>query len=101
MSEPTIQDIGRRYRSRIERATKAAYRDAYALNKTAEMDVKALTALVHELNLVIADMVLDAKSHRKIAEIVADEILDAAVNGPHDQPIARMDGSRLVPRVTR
>ncbi len=29
MSEPTIQDIGRRYRSRIERATKAAYRDAY------------------------------------------------------------------------
>ena len=28
-SKPTIDDIGRRYRSRIERATKAAYRDAY------------------------------------------------------------------------
>ncbi len=31
MSEaaPTIPDLGRRSRSRIERATKAAYRDAY------------------------------------------------------------------------
>jgi hypothetical protein len=41
MSEPTIHDIGRRYRSRIERATKAAYRDAYALNKTAELESEA------------------------------------------------------------